>query len=78
MNCIYDTSYEVGSNHIPMDVFFVGNLTEAGIQPGSTCSVEGCYQYTYTGDSGFIYIMVLTPMEFCTIQGEIKNGYSYI
>ena len=70
MKCIYDVSYEVSSNHIPKDVFTVENLTEAGIQPGSTCTVEGCYQYTYIGYSRFIYITVLTPMDFCTIQGE--------
>ena len=71
MTCIYDVSYEVSSNNIPMDVFTVANLTDAGIQPGSTCTVEGCYQYTYIGDTRFIYRTVLTPVDFCTIQGKI-------
>ena len=68
-------SGSVGTDYNPIDIFTVGNLTEAGIQPGSTCTVEGCYQYVYRYDYEEIAIMVLTPRDFCTVQGEIKKTY---
>ena len=72
MTCIVAIGHpSIGTDLNPHDVFFVGNLTEAGIQPGSTCTVEGCYQYVYLGD-GYTVLKILTPRDFCTIQGEIS------
>ena len=70
--CSIDISHNsVNSNDNPIDVFTVGNLTGAGIQPGSTCSVEGCYEYTVLSDGAYIYLRILTPRAICSIQRKI-------
>ena len=49
------------------------NLTAAGIRPGSTCSVNGCYEYTYKSEGSYVAVAILTPEDACNIRGE-KHG----
>ena len=64
MNCS-DTA-----THVPnyTDVFTFSNLNEAGILPGSTCFVTGCYANEVIQSST---LYVRTPEKNCTIQGEV-------
>ena len=72
VTCSIDLSHKsIGTDHSPYDVFYVGNLTMAGIQTGSSCTVEGCYEYIYEDyEEEFITDKILTPRDSCYIQGE--------
>ena len=72
MTCSISIAHpSVGTDNDQIDIFFVGNLNEAGIQPGSTCTVEGCYQYAILDDGTFIFKRILTPRGICNIKGNI-------
>lgn len=69
MTCIIDASDTLLASSQTQDIFTVRNLTAAGIQPGSTCIVEGCYEYTYESEGSYVAVAILTPKDVCTIQG---------
>lgn len=74
MVCSINYSHsQVGSDKSPLDLFTVGNLSAAGIQPGSTCSVDGCYVYYYLDGDFYNNAQILTPKDVCTIQGEMAH-----
>ena len=65
----------VGTDNNQIELFFVGNLTEAGIQPGFKCIVKGCYNYAIYYGGTFFFITILTPRDICTIKGKSVSYY---
>lgn len=71
-----DVNCSIDANSITFDdeiskingQFMISNLSEAGISPGSVCSVvDGCYKYQVDGEPPH---HVLIPEANCTIPGE--------